>query len=71
MPRTLLVRNADVLVTMDDARRGIRNGGVLIEGGRIVAVEPSGELPVTANEVLDASRPRRHARPRPWPTAGA
>ena len=41
MPRSLLARNADVLVTMDADRREIRNGGLLIEGNRIVAVGPS------------------------------
>ena len=54
MPRTLLVKNADVLVTMDDDRREIRGGGVLVEGNRIVAVGPSAELPGTADEVIDA-----------------
>jgi cytosine/adenosine deaminase-related metal-dependent hydrolase len=39
MPRTLLARNADVLVTMDADRREIRNGGLLIEDNRIVAVD--------------------------------
>jgi 8-oxoguanine deaminase len=44
MPRTLLARNADVLVTMDADRREIRNGGLLIEDNRIVAVGPSDTL---------------------------
>ncbi len=52
-PRTLLVRNADVLVTMDGARREIRGGGLYAEDNRIVAVGPSGELPATADRVLD------------------
>ncbi len=34
----LLVRNADVPATMDDARREIRGGGVLVEGDRLLAV---------------------------------
>ena len=55
MPRTLLVRNADVLVTMDEARREIRGGGVLVEGNRIAAVGSSAELPGTADEVIDAA----------------
>ena len=54
MPRTLLVKNADVLVTMDDARRELRGGGVFVEGNRIVAVGSSAELPGTADEVIDA-----------------
>jgi 8-oxoguanine deaminase len=53
MPRTLLARNADVLVTMDADRREIRNGGLLIEGNRIVAVGPSDALPAAADEVID------------------
>jgi len=53
MPRTLLVKNADVLVTMDAARREIRNGGLLVSDNRIVAVGPTAELPQTADEVLD------------------
>jgi cytosine/adenosine deaminase-related metal-dependent hydrolase len=53
MPKTLLVKNADVLVTMDAARREIRNGGLLASDNRIVAVGPTAELPQTADEVLD------------------
>ncbi|MFD1556327.1 8-oxoguanine deaminase [Paraburkholderia silviterrae] len=51
--KTLLVKNADMLVTMDDARREIRGGGLYVEDNRIVAVGPSDELPDTADEVLD------------------
>jgi hypothetical protein len=29
MPNTMLVKNADVLLTMDDARRELRNAGLL------------------------------------------
>lgn len=50
---TLLVRNAHVLVTMDGARREITGGGLYAEGGRIVAVGPSAELPGMADLVLD------------------
>jgi 8-oxoguanine deaminase len=53
MPKTLLARNADVLVTMDADRREIRNGGLYIEENRIVAVGPSDTLPATADEVID------------------
>jgi 8-oxoguanine deaminase len=53
MPKTLLVKNADVLVTMDAARREIRNGGLFAADHRIVAVGPTPELPQTADEVLD------------------
>ncbi|NPA26441.1 MAG: 8-oxoguanine deaminase [Chloroflexi bacterium] len=50
---TLLVRHADVLVTMDDARREIPDGGLFIRDGFIEAVGPTAELPETADEVLD------------------
>ncbi|MCP3722986.1 8-oxoguanine deaminase [Paraburkholderia sp. CNPSo 3272] len=53
--KTLLVKNADMLVTMDGARREIRGGGLYVEGNRIVAVGPTAELPATADEVIDAS----------------
>lgn len=51
--RTLLVKHADMLVTMDGARREIRDGGLYVEGNRIVAVGPTNELPADADEVLD------------------
>jgi len=54
-PGTLLVRNAEVLVTMDGGRREIRGGGLFAQGGRITAVGASPELPATADRVLDLS----------------
>ncbi|MET0831018.1 MAG: amidohydrolase family protein, partial [Acidimicrobiia bacterium] len=51
--RSLLVRNAAVLVTMDDRRREITGGGIYAEDGMIVAVARSDELPATADEMLD------------------
>jgi cytosine/adenosine deaminase-related metal-dependent hydrolase len=53
--RSLLIRNADVVVTMDSARREIAHGGVFIEGNRIVAVGSGDELPTNADEILDLS----------------
>jgi 8-oxoguanine deaminase len=53
--KTMLVKHADILVTMDDARRELRDAGLYIEDGRIVAVGATGELPQTADEVLDLS----------------
>ncbi len=53
MPRTLLVKNADVVVTMDASRREIRNGGLFVTDNRITAVGPSADLPSTADEVID------------------
>ena len=52
-PKTLLVKNAAVLVTMDDARRELRDAGLYIEDNRIVAVGPTATLPATADEILD------------------
>jgi len=51
---TLLVRNARLLVTMDDERREIADGAVFIRGHVIEAVGASAELPATADEVIDA-----------------
>ena len=52
-PKTLLVKNAAILVTMDDARRELRDAGLFIEANRIVAVGPTAELPATADEIID------------------
>ena len=49
---TLLLKDADVLVTMDAARREIPGGGVFIRDGVIEAVGPSAELPATADNVI-------------------
>lgn len=51
--KTLLARNADMLVTMDGARREIRGGGLYAEGNRIVAVGAGADLPDTADDVID------------------
>lgn len=53
MERTLLARNADVVVTMDADRREIRGGGVYVVGNAVAAVGPAGELPSAADEVID------------------
>jgi cytosine/adenosine deaminase-related metal-dependent hydrolase len=52
---TLLVKNADLLVTYDDRRREITRGGLFILDGFIEQVGPTEELPQTADEVLDLS----------------
>ncbi|HUF38656.1 MAG TPA: 8-oxoguanine deaminase [Anaerolineales bacterium] len=52
---TLLIRNAELLVTMDPARREIRDGGLFARDGFIEAVGAADELPETAAEVLDLS----------------
>ena len=51
---TLLIRHAQMLVTMDAQRREIADGAVLVRGPVIEAVGPSAELPDTADEVIDA-----------------
>jgi len=53
--RTLLIRNARVLVTMDDERREIANGAVFVRDNVIEQVGPSDQLPQDADEVIDAS----------------
>ena len=50
---TLLIRNADVLVTMDENRREISGGGLFARDGVIEAVGTAGALPATADEVVD------------------
>ena len=50
---TLLARHADVLVTMDAARREIRDGAVFVRGNRIEQVGPSSALSTTADTVID------------------
>jgi 8-oxoguanine deaminase len=51
--KTLLVRNARVLVTMDDAGREIADGGLFLRGNVIEQVGTSADLPQTADEVID------------------
>jgi cytosine/adenosine deaminase-related metal-dependent hydrolase len=55
MSKTLLIKNARVLVTMDHARREIADGAVYIRDNVIEQVGASGDLPQTADEVIDAS----------------
>ncbi len=50
---TLLVKNAEVLVTMDDAGSEINGGGLFARDGFIDRVGPASELPAEADEVLD------------------
>lgn len=52
---TLLVRHATLLVTMDDQRQEIADGGIFIRDGFIEQVGPSATLPVAADEILDLS----------------
>ena len=52
--RTLLIRHATLLVTMDDRRREIPDGAVFVRDHVIEAVGPSAELPATADDIIDA-----------------
>lgn len=49
---TLLVKNAAVLVTMDEARREIA-GGLFVRGNVVEQVGKMEGLPATADEILD------------------
>jgi 8-oxoguanine deaminase len=50
---TLLLHHAELVVTMDQQRRRIPDGGLLIQNGVIQAVGPSAALPTTADTVID------------------
>ena len=52
---TLLVKHAQVLVTMDDDRREIAEGGMYIEDGFVRRVGATEDLAGSADEVLDLS----------------
>lgn len=53
---TTVIRHADVLVTMDVARREIRDGGMVIRDGVIEAVGPTNDLPTVADvKMIDLS----------------
>ena len=53
--RTLLLKHARVLVTMDDTRREIADGALFIRGNRIEQVGSTAALPAVADEVIDAT----------------
>lgn len=53
MTRSLLLRNAEILVTMDPQRREIPGGGVHVVGNIITAVGTTAELPATADEIIE------------------
>lgn len=52
---TLLACHAALLVTMDDTRRRIPDGGLFVREQVIEAVGPTGTLPATADQVIDLS----------------
>ena len=51
--RTLLLRNATVVATMDANRREIAHGWVLVRGHTIAAVGAHADVPDAADEVID------------------
>ena len=51
--RTLLLRNATVVATMDANRREIAHGWVLVRGHAIAAVGAHADVPDAADEVID------------------
>ena len=51
---TLLVKNAELVVAMDDADRRWADGGVYVVDNVIRRVGPTGELPAEADRVIDA-----------------
>ena len=52
MARKTLLKNALVIATMDDARREIAGGFILIEGPEIIAIGTAAEPLPVADEVL-------------------
>ncbi|NMB56003.1 MAG: 8-oxoguanine deaminase [Leptolinea sp.] len=50
---SLLVKNASILVTMDDSRREIKGGGLYCEDGFVKKVGSASELPEQADTVID------------------
>lgn len=56
MSKTLLIRHARCLVTMDDARREIADGAIFIRDNVIEQVGTSADLPDTADEIIDARK---------------
>ena len=55
MTKTLLIKNARVLVTMDAERREIDDGAILICDNVIEQVGNSADLPHSADEIIDAT----------------
>ncbi len=52
---TLLLKHADLLVTMDAVRQRIPDGGLFVRDREIVQVGPTADLPETADTVIDAA----------------
>jgi cytosine/adenosine deaminase-related metal-dependent hydrolase len=51
--KTLLAKNADILVTMDSSRRELKNASLFAEDGVIRQIGDAADLPPTADTVID------------------
>ncbi len=51
---TLLLKHADVVLTMDATRREIRDGALFVRDNHIEQIGATNELPATADRVIDA-----------------
>lgn len=52
---TLLIKNADLVITMDEQRRRIQNGGIFVRDNVIEAIDKTDKLPQEADEIIDAA----------------
>jgi len=52
---TLLIQNARLIATLDDARRRIPGGGIFARNNVIEQIGPTDKLPATADRIIDAS----------------
>ncbi|HCU56787.1 MAG TPA: 8-oxoguanine deaminase [Anaerolineaceae bacterium] len=52
---TLLIKNVEMLVTMDDQRRELTHASLYIKDGFIQAIGTAKDLPQTADEIIDLS----------------
>ena len=53
MTDTLLLKNAQVIATMDDDNREIENGYILVRNNRVEAVGPTADCPDSADRTID------------------
>ncbi len=51
---TLLVRHADLLLTLDENRRRIPDGAIFVRDNVIESVGPTPDLPMGADKVINA-----------------
>ena len=54
MSGTLLLKHADLLITMDTTRCRIADGGLFVRDNEIVQAGPTAELPPAADTIIDA-----------------